>query len=243
MDKIFSFLLRMLALMLPFIRTNDRRSWIGGIILIASNTIPIIGVTVFNWQPSYILLLYWSESAIIGFFNIFKILLSGLFNQKSEFKGISSFLGVFLSGFFTVHYGGFMVGHIIFILVLFFPNGMNVDLITLAAGLFRDMGSMNGFTSAFIALFISHAYSFKAYFLKDKMYLDHEAADFMMRPYGRIVVMQITIILGAFILMVTGWHAGVVILWVVLKTIVDLRTLKHDTVPLKGRRPSAAAQR
>jgi len=41
--------------------------------LILSNLIPLIGVLFFGWDVSTILILYWSENVIIGFYNIFKM--------------------------------------------------------------------------------------------------------------------------------------------------------------------------
>lgn len=236
MDRFLTFALRAVGLLLPFIQTKEKRRWISGGIIIVSNVIPIMGVAFLQWDPAYILILYWAESAIIGFFNIFKMLMSGLLSPKCEFHVIGVFLGVFLSCFFTVHYGGFMFGHAMFIFVLFFKNQLVGGPVELVSSMLSNIISLNGFVAAFIALFVSHGYGFFAYFIRDKIYLDHEPQDFMIRPYGRIVVMHITIIIGGMIAMIMKWNLGLIIVWVALKMIVDIRLTENSRKPYQKRR-------
>jgi hypothetical protein len=51
-------------------RTAESRS---AIVLLMANAIPVIGVLFFGWSLITILVLYWVENGIVGFWNIFKI--------------------------------------------------------------------------------------------------------------------------------------------------------------------------
>ena len=43
------------------------------IALLAANAIPLFGVLFLEWDAFFIVLLYWSENLVIGFYNILKI--------------------------------------------------------------------------------------------------------------------------------------------------------------------------
>jgi hypothetical protein len=234
MDKLINISLRLLALLLPFVKSKESRMWSSAVILIAANIIPAVGAVFFAWPPSSLLLLYWAESAIIGFLNIFRMLSSGCMNGTSGFRFGGMLYGLFLSVFFTFHYGFFMLGHLIFILAIFVPGSIqnNVECVPNAVlGVFSRSGMM----MSFLLLAVSHCYAFWAYFIRDRWYRTHEPDDFMLRPYVRIVIMQLTIIFGAVLLLFTGWNAAIIILWVILKTIADMYGLMRDSRQVKKR--------
>jgi len=237
MDKILSVLLRILSFAIPFIRTGEKRRWIAGIFLIIGNAAPAIGVLFLHWSPLWVLLLFWSESGIVGFYNILKMLSSGFLCVKG-FRPAGIFLGIFLSAFFTVHYAGFMAGHLVFIL-LFFAQGAVTGVHSFFSFLLSDVYVLESFSAAFLLLVFSHGYNFYATFIRERWYLDHEPSDFMMSPYSRIVVMQLTIIFGAFLMLLTGWKPSMVVLLVGMKTIVDLYAVQRTSVPSPSRRSSS----
>ena len=54
--------------------------------LILSNLVPVAGVILFDWNVSAILLLYWAENAIIGFFNVLKMSMAQGQKRSSRFS-------------------------------------------------------------------------------------------------------------------------------------------------------------
>ena len=54
-------------------RTASSRS---AILLVAANLIPLVGVLLFGWSLWTILVLYWVENGIVGFWNVPKLLLA-----------------------------------------------------------------------------------------------------------------------------------------------------------------------
>ena len=114
------------------------------LILILANLVPIFGALYFDWNLTSVLLIYWAESAVVGFYNFCKIIVIG--GRSSVFHG----------GFFVVHFGIFMTIHFMFLHEIFIretDSGLSVsrqDAILLFINLWP----------ALAALFISHGFSF-----------------------------------------------------------------------------------
>jgi hypothetical protein len=113
--------------------------------LIVANFFPVGGTIFLGWNLSDVMVLYWAESAVIGFFNICKIAV------------IDRWMALLAGPFFLGHFGGFMAIHFLFIYTIFVkgPQGMSDSGGDLAdvAQLFVNLWP------ALLALFISHAYS------------------------------------------------------------------------------------
>jgi len=198
-------------------------------LLVAANLVPIVGIVVLDWTLLNVMLLFWAESAIIGGFNIAKMV------KIDPTKGIP------LSAFFTVHFGGFMLGHAAFILSFFDPaspfQGLyNQDWGVLTAAPVQQAGWFGvenipaylaplwpGLTS----LVVSHGYSFKVNFLDGKEHEHVTLDEQMMAPYKRIFLMQFTLIAGGWIMMTLNAPMLIVILLILLKIGADLHA--HQT--------------
>ena len=161
------------------------------IALIAANLVPLAGIYWFGWDTISILLLYWTESAVVGVFTILKMLRA---NAPSGAK-----LGTV--GFFTVHYGLFMIGHLAFLLA-FAATGIFKTTIRSPTleGFFPIAIIADAFTTIFygsIALFASHAFSFATNYIGKREYENTKLKDIMWAPYKRVVLMHLVIIFGA----------------------------------------------
>ncbi len=186
------------------------------ILLILANTIPLFGVLFFGWDLFAIIFLYWLESAVIGFYNIFKL-------KKVARKG-----AFFIIPFFIVHYGGFMLGHLVFIFAIFTP-----ETSSLLPSVETIINLLQLVSISLIALFISHGYSFFHNFINKKEYENREDGEQMMIPYKRIVIMHITIIVSGFLVMISGEGIIMLTILILLKTMVDIRahTQEHALLP------------
>ncbi len=207
-------------------------------VLIGVNLGMIYGVLTWGWSVFDIVFLYWAENLVIGAINVVRMLIANPApDQEFDLAGLASgeisredrmaMLGslsigmamkLFLVPFFIIHYGGFCAGHGIFIFALFSdsPEGGG-HIIEHAWNLLH--GPL-GWSLALLAA--SHLYSFFANFIGAGEYRRTNAAALMMRPYGRIVVLHITIIIGGFLTMYFGDPLGMLIVLVILKTVVDL---------------------
>src|SRR3989344_4559725 len=118
--------------------------------LIFVNCIPIIGVLFFDWTISSILLLYWLENIVIGFYAILRIATSARdYKRKTTFRGYKYLFRLFIILFFIVHYGIFTFVHGIFVLSAF----RSFEHI-------RPISSLDLIYINLILLFISHGISY-----------------------------------------------------------------------------------
>ena len=83
-----------------------------GLALIGANLVPLAGVLFFGWDLAGVIVLFWAESAVIGFYTALKMAVVGKF---------PALLAV---PFFIGHFGGFMAGHFLFIYT-FFVRGID----------------------------------------------------------------------------------------------------------------------
>ena len=197
------------------------------ILLILVNLLPVYGVIFLNWNPFDVILLYWTENIVIGMFNFFRMLFA---QGKSASLMVSSNLGVGMPGgflmnlglgiFFLFHYGMFTLVHGVFVGVLVFPKTT-----------FFLNGDFSGIGIFMLALTISHGFSFLYNYIWKKEYLERNVQQQMMAPYGRIIVIHMTIILGAFVSMFLPSYT--IIVFVIIKIIVDLgaHMKAHTNVP------------
>ena len=161
------------------------------LLLIAANLLPVIGVVYWGWDVFSILFLFWCENVVIGAFGILR---TAIFAMRLNKVG-----GLFTSLFFTVHYGGFMFGHVMVLMSLFLVRSDKS----------RDSMSdfeyvLSGFDrwtwAAIAALFVSHAFSFVRNYLGKREYEAMSTMGAMAMPYKRMVITHIALIAGGFLL-------------------------------------------
>jgi hypothetical protein len=177
--------------------------------LIAANLVPLFGVLFAGWKLEEVMVLFWAESAVIGFYTLLKMAVVG--------KWLALFSGMFFVG----HFGGFMAGHFLFIYELF-VRGINAQGI--------GPGAVEALTRLFtplwpalLALFVSHGVSFATNFLARREYQRTTVSRLMTAPYGRIVMMHFTILFGGWVVMLLKNPLPALVLLIVLKVAADLR--------------------
>jgi len=220
--------------------------------LVVANAIPLVGVLFFGWSLLTILVLYWVENGIVGLWNIPKIILAegslvpgGIVPPSSRTAGliggkIPGAGRVAMAGFFLIHYGFFWIGHGVFVFVLpnfagAFSSGPSFCDYSNPPGGFPSFGVGGcgpgpfgdviraNIAIAAVALFLSHGASFFLNYLGRGEHRRTSAPQQMFAPYGRVVVLHLTILFGAFVAALLGAPIGVLIILVVLKTAFDLR--------------------
>jgi hypothetical protein len=226
-------------------RTASTRT---AVALVIANVIPLIGVVIFKWSLLTILVVYWVENGIVGLWNVPKIILArgpvvpvesprlppaaARSLTKLTVPGVGR-LG--LAFFFIVHYGIFWLGHGFFVLVgleafgnfgatAFEPCYDAIDASGGAACVPPSGGVVwVSVALAALALVLSHGASFFLNYLGRGEYLAASPTRQMGAPYGRVFVLHLTIILGAFAIALLGAPIGALIVLVILKTAFDLR--------------------
>jgi hypothetical protein len=210
------------------------------LLLVAANLLPIVGVVWWGWDAFVLLMLYWLETAIIGFWTIARLIASPSPVDMSgkPLDGMSTIGRIALAAFITLHAGIFMAVHFFFLWILF--SGEWANRITGVGSFMRVMivGTDLWLPLAFLfvvrgALVMVPALRRRLGIVGDAPPADAENPVFGL--YVRIVVMQFTIILGAWFAVLAGDSVGPLILLIALKTAVDLfseRIARH--VAAKG---------
>lgn len=183
-------------------------------VLIAANAVPLAGVLAFHWTVFSIVLLYWCENVVVGAFNVLRI-------ATAKTQSAWDILGkLFLIAFFTVHYGMFTLVHGIFVLLLFGGTG---GASPSAAGFLAALREA-GIGVAVLAVLLSHGYSFVHNYLMGGEYRRASPQQLMAGPYGRVVVLHVTILAGGFLAMALGAPVATLVVLIVLKTALDWRS-------------------
>jgi hypothetical protein len=194
--------------------------------LLLANLVPLGGAAFLGWSLSDVMVLYWAESAIIGFFNVCKIVVIG------------RWFALAAAPFFLGHFGGFMAVHFLFVYTLFVKGITGSDSggdLSEVAGLFVSLWP------ALLALFISHAYSFFVNFLGRREYRGRTIGDQMSEPYARIIFMHLVLIFGGFLVLLLGDPMPVLVLVIVLKIWMDLRAHRKQRMRKKATAPESGA--
>lgn len=206
------------------------------LVLIFANLIPLAGVLLLQWDVLAILILYWTESVVIGVINVFRMItcqsdsvfdgLLPLLSRKSVPAELSASLPnipitpfkYFLIPFFVLHYGAFCFGHLAAVIGLFSDSGLSLGATVSLAEFWQP-----SFWVAVAAIAGSHLFSFfNNYIGKD----ERKRANLfllMHRPYGRIIAMHITIVLGAGFVMWLDSPLPMLLLLICAKIVLDLQ--------------------
>jgi hypothetical protein len=182
--------------------------------LIAANLVPLAGVFLFGWKVFPLLLLFWFENVIIGFFNALKMVFA---TPDQKFQWAAK---LFIVPFFCFHYGMFTFVHGVFVVALF-GGGTNRGFPSPAT--FLNEMIEQKLVWAGLGLFVSHGISVAHNYLIGGEFRRAGVQSLMTQPYGRIVVLHVTILLGGFLMMALKSPALGLVLLVVLKVLLDLR--------------------
>jgi hypothetical protein len=206
------------------------------LILLAINLVPLIGVMFWGWDAFVLLMLYWLETAVIAFWTVLRIaMMPKAALGDIKFSGTDKTpVPLVLAAFFTVHAGIFMAVHFLFLWELF--SGEWSRKIRGIGAFYNQIVVGTGLWVPLLALFIGRGalmlFDTVKPWLWRKLGLAERAGgqpQSMLGPgesllfglYIRIVVMQVTIIIGAWFALLFG-NAGALLFLVALKTAVDL---------------------
>lgn len=176
--------------------------------LIGANLIAIVLAVIEGWDLHELMLIYWAQSVIIGYFSVRRMLALVEFStdgmtQNGRVLTATRATQKSIAGFFTLHYGFFHLVYLVFIL----------------------MDERNAFQGDWLYLllcvavfFLNHRYSFIEHRERDASRKPN-IGNIMFFPYARIIPMHLTIIAGGAF---SGASTGVLILFLSLKTVADV---------------------
>lgn len=189
------------------------------VVLVAANLVPVAGVLLFGWDLGRLMVLFWAESGIIGFYNLLKMAV------------VQRWAVLFTGPFFVGHFGAFMAVHLLFVYELFVARQAGTDSSLAEVGRYL-------FTlwPALLALLLSHGLSFFHNFLGRGEYRGKSMREQMAEPYGRIVIMHVTVIIGGGLSLLLGSPDAALVLLVALKVGADIAAHRKQHRPSPARR-------
>jgi hypothetical protein len=206
---------------------DHQRSSITLAALIIANLIPVLGVLQLDWDVGAIVILYWCENLVIGFYTIIKLFMAA--GRRALFNVL----------FFTVHYGGFCGVHGFFVLALTgfagnepgatdimpemsWPGPLVFPQLLYEVSRQVVAAAPQALLYGVAALFISHGISFALNYIGKREYAGLRTSRIMTAPYKRILVLHIAIIAGGFLVMSLGAPIGLLLALVALKIGMDI---------------------
>ncbi len=165
---------------------------VAALIVIASNLLPFIGVAFMGWSIFTIIFIYWGETLIIGFYNLLKM----AWSRSPRKEKISEM------AFFAMHFSLCLFVQLIFILGFFadfkMSDFLRLGFVESAKEVFATLDWESIFAIA--ALFAGNGIFFWRNHLQNDAALNTEAKDWMFAPYPRVVVQQVIILIGGWII-------------------------------------------
>ncbi|MEJ2360170.1 MAG: DUF6498-containing protein [Gammaproteobacteria bacterium] len=188
------------------------------LVLIGANLIPLYGVFELGWPIFPILFLFWLENVVIGLLNVLRMLLA---DPADLVLWTSKF---FMVPFFCVHYGMFTAIHGLFVIRLFGGNHYG----DMDHGFWPINGAIQAIRDfdlswAVMILAASHLFSFLWNYLGHGEYRRAAISELMQRPYRRVVLLHLTILLGGAVAMALGSPVWGLLLLIALKIGFDLK--------------------
>lgn len=209
-------------------------------VLVVSNLVPLAGVFFWGWSTGEVIFLYWIENVIVGLVNVPKMVLcqgkrsiqsntwpptsdepttdlGRAAKQKRQQQQpddpdepVSEWywlLNIPLAAFFTVHYGIFTLVHGVFVGSMFLGGNANFGFYFMLS-----VGALAG----------HHIFDFFWKFIGQGEFRKYGADVQMFSPYGRIVVLHVSILFGGFLMMALGNPVFGLVLFIVLKILFEL---------------------
>lgn len=218
--------------------------------LIFANAIPIFGALFFSWDIGLILVVYWMENVIVGFYNVIKMWMAKPdFPIAAVAKSKASMLPgkVFIICFFIFHFGMFCMVHGVFVYVMSqgVESGFGLSpsshqylvgplmILALPIGLASSLWGLYGFRLLIPvgSVFMSHGISFFENYLGKKEFETRSRSEQMFQPYARIVVLHVAIIVAGVPVMLLGSPMPLLVLLIIGKTIFDITLHRRSHSP------------
>jgi Family of unknown function (DUF6498) len=190
--------------------------------IIAANLIPLYGVLFMNWEASIMFLVYCMETIIIGIFNVLKMSIVNLFEQKGDeniyFGKKRPAGGWLLILFFIIHYGFF-----VFIQTqIFFQTSGFLNEGNFITGYSKVIGKL-GHEGRLVLWIFVFSYTLQTIysFVFSGEYKTINMGRLMFQPYGRILIQQFVVIVGSMFLTLGGGKIFMIV-FVVIKIIFEV---------------------
>ena len=182
--------------------------------LMIANLFLIVGVMLLGWDTFLVLALFWVENVVMGLFTIFKLAIASGDNARWYARVGAAIAFVFQYGLFTLVHGVFVF--LVFGTIM--RPSSSGELLSLGESVFSYELMWGA-----LALLISHGVSFFLNYVGSGEYRLSSLRDVTQEPYGRMVLLHVTIIFGGMLISALGSPVAGLLLLIVLKMAMDIR--------------------
>ena len=220
------------------------------LVMLAANALPLLGITLGHWNAFLLLILYWTDTAIIGFWTIFAVAVSP---RSATGKSTEQPSRLLLVAIVVVLSGVFMSLHFMILWHEFSGRwrglvdgpGDFVWMIVVDTGLWIPMLALFASRGVSFVLHAFHPEIIPAWlWFESKRDAKHPPDDYLFAPgsvfyglYVRVVVIQFVLLVAGALAIVSG-ALGPLIFLIALKTAIDLGL--HITADLSAEAKPAA---
>jgi hypothetical protein len=194
-------------------------------LLLAGNLLPLYGALFGGWSVLSILQVYWAENVIVGVLTVLE-----MFTVAAAGGSVWRALGALPSVvFFCVHYGMFTFVHGIFIYAIFGSGPFAHAQIHQAdlQQLYLPFLPGHPLFYAAVSILLAHLNALRANFIGAGEYRTIGIPQLMFRPYGRVALLHVVLLLGGLLAQQTGSNIAALALLVLIKTGSDLMLYRH----------------
>jgi hypothetical protein len=192
--------------------------------LLITNLLTIVFAVYQGWSVREVMLIYWSQSVVIGFFNVKRMLALTEFSTDGvtmNNRAVDPTPGTkrSMALFFALHYGMFHAVYLVFLIV----DSQALRSISVVPLLL-----------CVVAFIINHGYSYSSNLERD-LARKPNIGTIMFFPYARILPMHLTIIFGG---AMAGASTFSLVLFLLLKTLADviMHVVEHSSRKFPGKR-------
>lgn len=194
------------------------------IAVILGNLIPVIGVLFYDWSLFDLFYLYWAENVLIGAFTALRMLLCA-----ASWGWVMLIGSMFNIAFFCVHYGMFCFGHGMILFELFNKDALPEGGDTLSSLLLYPLSAGEaGFYWALAGLALVVVTEGIRDIIKDRRDA-RLPMTIMFTPYGRIIILHVTILFGGLAAQELGSPVWALLLLAALKTGYDILVVTNKS--------------
>lgn len=198
--------------------------------LILANLIPLFGVLFLGWNAGALLLIYWLENIVIGFYTLIRM----FYACGTKAIGIAIF--------FMIHYSAFCGVHGLMVMMLSVTAGEGSMLeggdegfilflpFLLVAEVFRNIATFHPglLTLPLLSFVISHGISTVMNNLIGKEDQGRKAESIMSDPYRRVAILHVALIFGAGAIILSGAGSVMPILLLLIGMKIGLDLFEHN---------------
>lgn len=142
------------------------------VFIVVSNLLILAGSLIWGWDLLTMMLVFWLESAIIGFYTLLKLF------------AVNPPVALFVLPFYLFHFGCFLAVYLVAVLTVFAPPPSRAQLVPFLKSSLLNLPVLLGA----VPLFISHGVSFYKNFWPRRELWENKLNDIALEPYPRIML-------------------------------------------------------